>query len=770
MGHVPQVFATWIDGLVPGTYYLRAWINGWVQTDISGAPMDYVINVSPQEWAGDIRVPMDLQLTGWINKTVHFHDLPGTLKTAPVRGPDAWRFMIVEARDATGTLVALNFTQVPYWAESAVITLNGFGMAGPVLDDEWESNDDFWYWGNPGPVTGGNIQNDLWNWRLGRYGILGTDLIFNPDQGWISDNTDFGPNGAARTGSHIGSVGMKFSLYRYRHIRDYGIMPGTYTIYVYMRGYVQQEFELASISLSGQPTFISNHMYRGGGINMTIYSIDWQHPRINRNWIWTGVEGDGYPMDFAREHVPIFVTNLDTETGMGQVFYHTRIISPYPGGSKSATRYDGQWARPTKNEGTNTIPWSGPSAWWDPYASKLKFNGSVLTERVGPDEVLGAYTFSPNDELSTLWHSTQFYGIGFLAAGWVYRGAEFDSAIGLETGMYGISAQTYGYVMKEPEKYDVFVNKGYQADTKVNLMIGVNITVTVQFKKEGIFEHAPYAGHAIVWIYDEDGNAVGASNYWIDGAVPTTQTGQQISGIITPSDMGFTYVIGGIEGPTGLYTGIDGYPNYLGDWTIMTDVWWRWIDWDVWYPPVPGLLHGYVSVSMIQGFIATGLTYEEAVQCACMYLGPYEQRTEVIVPNAHLFGEASVVFELDERPLLTGQIAGFSWSNELRSVSWANVIVVGAEGELPTIYTYDGIYQFYANPGEYEMTMELWAGDAGYESQTIDILAPDGGTVNYNFLHMERSNIAIPEFSLALLPILAALGASLFVFRKAKKK
>jgi hypothetical protein len=30
-GHVPQLYATWINGLMPGTYYLRAWINGYVR-------------------------------------------------------------------------------------------------------------------------------------------------------------------------------------------------------------------------------------------------------------------------------------------------------------------------------------------------------------------------------------------------------------------------------------------------------------------------------------------------------------------------------------------------------------------------------------------------------------------------------------------------------------------------------------------------------------------------------------------------------------------
>ncbi len=77
-------------------------------------------------------------------------------------------------------------------------------------------------------------------------------------------------------------------------------MPGTYTIRVYMRGYVQQEFEMASISLSASPAQISNHMYRGAGINVTLYSIDWEHPRVDRPW------------NFPGEYVRVNVYNIKT--------------------------------------------------------------------------------------------------------------------------------------------------------------------------------------------------------------------------------------------------------------------------------------------------------------------------------------------------------------------------------------------------------------------------------------------------------------------------
>ena len=36
-GHVPQVYATWVNGLTPGRYYARAWVFRYVQTALDGS-------------------------------------------------------------------------------------------------------------------------------------------------------------------------------------------------------------------------------------------------------------------------------------------------------------------------------------------------------------------------------------------------------------------------------------------------------------------------------------------------------------------------------------------------------------------------------------------------------------------------------------------------------------------------------------------------------------------------------------------------------------
>ncbi len=84
-GHVPQRYATWVNGLTAGRYYVRAWVFRYVQTAIDGATFqEYSFQVTPNEWAGDISIPLDLRISSWVNKTVHFHDNAGTLVTSPI--------------------------------------------------------------------------------------------------------------------------------------------------------------------------------------------------------------------------------------------------------------------------------------------------------------------------------------------------------------------------------------------------------------------------------------------------------------------------------------------------------------------------------------------------------------------------------------------------------------------------------------------------------------------------------------------------------------
>jgi len=629
-GHVPQVFATWINGLKPGTYYIRVWTPGYVQTDVFGNYVDYSFTVAAEEWAGDIYVPIDLQLSGKINKTVHFHDLAGELIDRPIGGPDEGRWLIAEARDSEGNLVAFNFKWVDKNKDSAWILLWGFGLAGPDED------------------------------------------------------------------------GMRYFLYRYRHIRDYGIMPGTYKVYVYMRGYVQQEFEWASVSLTGGTTYISNHMYRGAGINVTVFSKDWQYPTIYREWLRDG------------KSITIKVISVETGETVGTIKY-----------------WDGdKWTKPQQNKDYVSVPYPG----W-PYPSKLKFNGSTACEEDGPDSNTGVSTPDANDERAGFWGMA-----GFVVDPSYYRlGADKDwkTVLGLETGSYKFKVSTSGYVFKEADKYIVYAAKGHQADTKLEVVIGGKITGEIIFKKERVMEKTPYDIFIEVEVYKEDGKFLSSWTKYVKKGT---------------SKVEFTI------------WGIDGYPNYDKGYWIEVDTWAVYPDvtTDVYHPPVTGLLMGkdYHLIGTDPGFQGDAYAFN--------HLGPYEQRTKIYVPNVHLSGEASVAFELDRRGYLSGQIYGFTWSHEMRPISWAKVMAVGESGEF-TLYSIDGFYEGFMPSGTYTLTVVAYEGDIGYNSVTASVTVPDGGEASYSFEGLELSHIPIPEFPVAAIALISAIAASLYILRRIKK-
>ncbi|MEM3727172.1 MAG: carboxypeptidase regulatory-like domain-containing protein, partial [Candidatus Bathyarchaeia archaeon] len=462
-GHVPQVFATWINGLKPGTYYIRVWTPGYVQTDVFGNPVDYSFTVAAEEWAGDIYVPIDLQLSGKINKTVHFHDLAGEIIDRPIGGPDDGRWLIAEARDNEGNLVAFNFKWVEKDKDSASILLWGFGLAGPDTSKE----------------------------------------------------------------------SMRYFLYRYRHIRDYGMMPGTYKVYVYMRGYVQQEFEWASVSLTGGTTYISNHMYRGAGINVTLFSKDWQYPTIYREWLRPG------------KSITIKVISVETGETMGTIKY-------WNGNS---------WEKPEQTEKKVSVPYDG----WDPAWSKLKFNGSTACEEDGPDSNNIADGGTENDREAGFWGMG-----GFVADASYYRlGGDKDwkTVLGLETGSYKFKVSTSGYIFKDADKYVVYAAKGHQADTKLEVVIGGKITGEIIFKKERVMEALPYDIFMEVELYNDDGKLI---------------------------DTATSFVTKGTSRVLFTFWGVDGSPNYDGGYWIEVDTWttYRDVTNDEYYPPVTGLLMG----------------------------------------------------------------------------------------------------------------------------------------------------------------------------------
>jgi hypothetical protein len=345
----------------------------------------------------------------------------------------------------------------------------------------------------------------------------------------------------------------------------------------------------------------------------------------------------------------------------------------------------------------------------------------------------------------------------------------------------------------QKKTFTVYALKGQIADIKINLVIGVNISVIIDFKKEHIFTPTLYNMSARIRVFDDSGKLVG--EYMTSQGVTTT-AGTQVNYIPAgtqtlqvliaglPDDYGDpVFDQGGFDlGDQGGYfqnLGIDGSPNYNGGYTVEVDFvnWYlptahavspTWIT--AYYPPPPGLLMGE-SFHTVPGHPQNPFGWTEVGALSSTFLGhsmapnhlgPYAQQGVWSLPNAHLSGESSGEWEVDLRGYLAGTVVGFTWSGEFRTQSWATVTIFGADNFTYTSYSFDGIYEFFSAPGSYKMTIS----QPGYASQTFPMVIADGQSTSGGNIFLQQSNIPIPEFSGLVVVAFSALAASLYILRR----
>jgi len=717
LGMVPQVFATWTDGLSPGTYYIRVFLNGYVQTDnTGGAFIDYPFTVSdtgPQ----DIKVPIDLFLSPSINITVHFHDLPGTLVDRPVEGPDPARFLIAEAySQADSTFAAFNFTQVYANNTEATILLNGFGMAGPILPSSIPS---------------------------------------------ISDPREF----------------IKYSLCRYRGLEfcDYGLPTDSYTIHVYMRGYIQALSPATTFDTLDQPVTttvsigsgsvqVSTHMYRGGGVNVTLDSIDWEEPPIDSNWIWNGAPVSVLVYDFPSQRYQDVIYFWDqTQSHLDQMGI--------------------DWVQPLQNSNFNTLPYAGWPGTNCFACSYVITNGSASIDRYGPDV---PSIVSPDPEQGVLFQFTQIFTneifkVGFLWNSTLYRmppnsPTPFRSNIAIYPGTYSAVGWTYGYVQDNVAAPGDVGNDllavswlGSIADIRVQVIVGVNFTLSMIFKDEKIISGLLYNSSVRIRIFDQQDTLIAAATLFSDGTLagpiiappnppgpfrvgffadgkslidPATEqvipsgvpsrtkdlTYTDLAGMFRYTDPGDSNIA--INTLYSFDRGVWGNSMhagaYAGAWTVMVDV----VNWylpDDYSPPVPGLLQG-----------------ESPYFFPYNHLGPFAQNGWEVVSNVWQGGEASAIFELDQRGLVEGTVLAMNWVNQDREASWITLEFIQNSSSYQYYwYTWDGFFDGYLDPGLYQMTIREWIHNEGHFSQQLSVSVSPGEVSTSTTIILTESGIPI---------------------------
>jgi hypothetical protein len=714
-GMVPQVFATWTDSLSPGTYYVRAYLNGYVQTGYDGTLLiDYPFDV-PYIGPSNVFIPIDLVESCGVNVTVHFHDLPGSLVDDPIQGPDPARYLIAEAFTRDGFVAAFNFTQVHEKSE-ATILLNGLGMAGDPL----------------------NI------------------LPFDP------------------------RAPIKYSLFRYRGLYDYGLPTDMYTIRVFMRGYIQALPPATSIDELDQPLTVnlavgtclseaSTHMFRGGSINATVSSIDWEIPTVERNWVWNNTS------------VNLLVYDISSQNFIAVINFWNANLQ--------------RWYIPRQDSMFKSLPWSGWLGSYGPGSSYLMTNGSVEVDQFGPD-LPNIPSANPGTDLVTLDVVQNILHEGFLYNFSSYRLPTFRSSLAIYPGTYALNGWTYGYVQENVltlgDLGNVYVAVpwlGDMADVNLKVIVGVNLTLTMLFKTEHVIEGTPYNSSVRIRVFDDADNFIAATTLiasdvgtllgrggeqalpgsnaagffangikLVDQAVPAGTT------VLTYRNLAgsFGYVelnsqISSIRSAT-LFSSDHGIwgrstipGGYSGDWTVMVDFV-NWYQSTSWYPPVPALLQG-----------------ESVFFFPYNHLGPYSENGFIRVSNAPLSGEASAEFELDLRGYIQGIVLGMNWDDATRTVSWANLQIVDNSSYQYYWYTLDGWFDGYLNPGNYQVTIREWIGNQGHlPIKFVLNVSPGEQSRSLNFI-LAESQIPIPEFPDASSVALVLIMAAFLILRRRRR-
>ena len=794
-GHVPSLDwtsssrygSTWVSGIGAGTYYVRAWLYGYVQTEADGVTfMPVTFTVPSVEWPGNVWIPFDLRLSNVLAKTVHFHDVPGTLMESSI----GWGW---SARMLTGT--------APWQAN----------LMTKFLDDQQPPTAPYGYYRF--------LAVELVGTGSSNYKNQAGEPIF----AWKTD-----PVGVGNTSYTIRTRGfMEMSLF-YGWGRNYGIPAGLYTAKAYMWGYVEQVFEKVNLGLCGSETLISDHLYRGAKFNITVYSKDWQHPTADKTWsfpympIWVQILKDGKLVQFdpfSNLVMPI------TMQGWGNT---SVAVWPY--------MWNNPWALRATNDAVAQV--FGPDAYTSVYG------GSYYERYFGPS----AWHREANGRHFRYYDGSENYQWMYYLWSWSGTPAGQSICIGsyplsFETGIYDFKALTYGYVQKKPVV--VGATKGNAtSDILIKLTQGAELELTIKFKHEGVFEQygIPFDAHMRVRVLNDKNVLVGeylTSDWWwqpqyewstpantgslryrwnLVRTVPATNIGNpradpaanlDVSGhrgwwrlnYIPQGTTTVKVVIAGLPdlynyaggyscdpcGATGDFGynnpipapyGIDAYPNYQGGWKIQVHV-----------VPVfdyyPGHYYNPVEVSTpldplgtapsdplgFEAMLTGELTYTADMKPIYInHLGPYELRYDVVVPGTHLGGESSLIFELDRRGLVTGNVYGYTWCDDWRSTAWTTVQFTAADGTVFSHYTFDGWFAAWLNAGPYTASVIYWtpAKQEGYKVQTMPYHVSDGALGAFN-VYLERSGIPIPEFPAAATMLAFVLAASLVILRRRKK-
>ncbi len=500
-GMVPQVYATWVNGLTPGRYYARAWVFRYVQTALDGSTFqEYYFDITPQEWAGDVTLPIDLRLSSWVNKTVHFHDQINGLIEDPINTGAG--FMTGYLAGADGNIYSYNQTALGINCVSATNPTTecttGIARNGPGVYYVQKGGGDGWFVFNP----------DYGGFTAVPHGLFGHSLF-------TGANLD--PDGVNSNAIQEGRANIQFwGIDKTWSGEDYGIPSGTYSPFTFVLGYnALGPPEQVSVTLSGTVTSVSDHMIRGPGFNVTIYSIDWERPTVNRAWEfgnpegWTFREDTGlYGSDISGNSRSGFINSNSVGLGIDLGAYMNGTLADWTGEDEAALMASSIGTTNLfQNQFENNVTLSGGGfAITSPAGTLFDANQTWFGSEVFLSGTIGGYlgltplgfpiSAEPFLPAGPFHNVNELFGLPHLLLPTAFT-----------PGEYNFGAFTYGYV--QDQTFSVYADNAQIADVRINLVIGVNITLDILFKKEHVITPTDFNMSGRVRIFNDQGQLVG---------------------------------------------------------------------------------------------------------------------------------------------------------------------------------------------------------------------------------------------------------------------
>jgi hypothetical protein len=574
-----------------------------------------------------------------------------------------------------------------------------------------------------------------------------------------------------------------------------GLEPGTYTVEVYIFGYVQVEtytFTVPETEFTGS-IFIDMDVYKGGTVSATVHFHDTEMPSaevaptgLKRLYI-EAIDSDGNLQAFNFTQRKAFGTSETINViGDWNVWFNGKM----PRGMREDT-----YTFKVYMEGyvqqefpMHTITWCSDSSfsfhlikgaeiqttiysrdWEDPSQPLDWQHGAqkvrIYARSVEDDSIAdcGSFTIAGGDSVTANFNGGGGSPKDYLI--WHIRPS------GIVTGTYYITAFTVGYVQLEPYP-EVFVQKGTSAgDIPVYIFHGGKIIVIVDFKIEEIPDVLPdsaWSYYFRIKAFDEDGNLAAAnitavpqaSLYnsaqwpWAGGLNPAQPGGVQTWVFELNGFNRFTTVVNTAV-QSGAAPGYD-CPACTRGYHEPTE------------PKIGGCKFGWPGNYDPYG-IPPG-TYTIEVTSEVPYPGYIQLLTVTAVTTWS--GVTSVIFEMDQGAKISGNVWTRNYMGDWRAGSWMRITAEGPEGVGSMCESGDGTYAFCGlMPGEWTVTSELNppGGDAGYVSDVVSVATTWGGSsAGQNFYH-EESGVPIPEFPTGILALISALAASLFLVRWRKQ-